>query len=216
MSNSYDPQSPSQFKTVPLQHQDAMGVAMKRNPFGEGSERFAFQFFELADDYRTIVGKSLVAKESRFFFTKGKNCSPKETWNLREKFVKTFCSAQQQARVVADAFNAKLDAMPNLDPFTARVSFVNCSVYYINDKELGKIAVLVEPKLDPRKFKKWNNNYGVRMMIESIVTHLFYFLQKKIAFFCRSCRECLGKEKTKLRVKRLLMTNLKDPSVRFL
>lgn len=135
-----------------------MGVAMKRIPFGEGSERFAFQFFELANDYRTIVGEPLVAKESRFIT----NNSPHSNWEQREKFVKTFCSAQQQARMIAEAFNAKLDAMPNLDPFTARVSFVNCSVYYIDDKVMGKIAVLVEPKLDPTKFKKWNNNYGVR------------------------------------------------------
>ena len=154
---SYDPDVPGSFKIVSLQNHNAKGIAIRNNPFGQGSERFAFQLFELAEDYLTVVGKPSVAKDSRLF------CTGSSDWEHKEKFVRTFCSTQQQAQLIAKAFNAKLDAMPNLDPFTARISFVNCSVYHVKDKDMGKQAFLVDEEfLDPQKFQKWNNNFGVR------------------------------------------------------
>ena len=53
------------YETVPLLHPDARYVAMSTGPFGEGAERFAYRFYEVAEDCKTIVGRPLVAKESR-------------------------------------------------------------------------------------------------------------------------------------------------------
>jgi hypothetical protein len=47
---------------VPLQDPEARGVAIRKSPFAEGSERFAYQFFEVAADGATVVGQPLVAK----------------------------------------------------------------------------------------------------------------------------------------------------------
>ncbi len=138
-----------------LQHPDAAGVAMKRQPFGEGQERFAFQFFEIAKDGVTVVGEPLVAKESRFIHD---SIDGDDNWKARDKFAKRFCKVQMAARNAAIEFNKRLDTLVSLDPNTARVSFLNCSVYYLSHPK-GEIAVIVEKKLNG-KFLKWNNNNG--------------------------------------------------------
>jgi hypothetical protein len=51
-----------------LQNPEASCVALAKGPFGEGAERFAFRFYELAADRQTIVGRPLVAKESRLIY----------------------------------------------------------------------------------------------------------------------------------------------------
>jgi hypothetical protein len=62
---SYEKRSKT-FEFAPLQSKDACGVAIKKVAFGEGGERLAFQFFEVASDGTTVVGEALVAKLSRF------------------------------------------------------------------------------------------------------------------------------------------------------
>lgn len=144
------------FSKSPFQHPDAAGVAIKRQAFGEGQERFAFQFFEVAKDGVSVVGEPLVAKESRFIQD---SVDGTDNWKARDKFAKRFCKVQMSARNTAHEFNKKLDSLKNLDPDTARVSFLNCSIYYLTHPEKGDFAVIVEQKLDGH-FQKWNNNNG--------------------------------------------------------
>lgn len=143
------------FKTVPLQHPEARGVAIARKAFGEGTERFAYQFFEVAADGTTVLGDPLVAKESKFVSEATSN-KVKET----EKFVRRFCRINHQAAKAAAAFNAKLDSIKLLDADTARVAFLPCSVYCVSDPENGKLALGVERRLFGQ-FQKWNSNNGV-------------------------------------------------------
>jgi Mg-chelatase subunit ChlD len=146
------------FQERPLQNEGAKGVAIKKVAFGEGTERNAFQFFEVAADNKTVVGKPLVAKESRYVMdTYGPEAVAK-----MDKFVRRFCRIQRQAAKTAEAFNAKLDTIQNLDSETARVSVLPCSVYYVNEPSRGgRIPYIVEPRIPPEDFEKWNSNNGV-------------------------------------------------------
>jgi len=166
------------FKPAPLQHPEARGVAFKKMAFGEGSERLAHQFFEIEEDGVTVIGPPLVAKESRFIEEKeekirifsdknlnkiSKNSlSPsniEDKWVDRDDFAKRFCKLQYTACNAARMFNLKLDEIKNLDDDTPRISFLECSIYYLNDEKKGDYAVVVEKKLHG-KFQKWNNNNG--------------------------------------------------------
>ena len=142
-----------EYRDAPLQDPGAKYVAFSKGIFGEGAERFAYRFFELASDARTIVGRPLVAKESRHALEHG--------GAFRKAFVKSFCETQQLARRIAKEFNAKLESM-NVDPKTPRVDVLDCSIYYLKDKYLGELATLVEPRIDHNKWHKWNANNGVR------------------------------------------------------
>jgi len=124
---------------------------MNKKVFGEGAERYAFRFFEVGEDGKTVVGKPLVAKESRLVLDGGEE--------HRNRFVRTFCQTQQLARRIADEFNEKMDSL-HIDKATPRVSFLDCSVYELDDINLGKQSVLVEEKIDHLKWHKWNMNNG--------------------------------------------------------
>lgn len=143
------------FEETPLQHSAAKFVAISKGPFGEGAERFAYRFFELAKDRRTILGPPLVAKESRLVLE-----DESGDQMARKKFVRTFCATQQLARRLAEEFNEKLDQTHRVHAMTPRVTFLDCSIYQLNDKHLGKQSVLVERKLDHTKWHKWNSNNG--------------------------------------------------------
>jgi hypothetical protein len=54
------------FSLAEYQHPDTCFVAFAKGPFGEGVERFAYRCYEVAADGATILGKALVAKESRY------------------------------------------------------------------------------------------------------------------------------------------------------
>ncbi len=139
-----------------LKHPEAVGVAMKKKAFGEGSERFAFQFFEVAKDGSTVVGCPLVAKESRFI---NDNIHGSD-WKTRDKFAKRFCKVQLAARKAAIEFNKKLDSLINLDSHVARITFLDCSIYYLTNPDTQEeFAVVVEKRLEG-EFDKWNNNNG--------------------------------------------------------
>jgi hypothetical protein len=140
------------YDSAPMEHPSAQFVALNKAAFGEGAERFAFRLFEVTEDGETVVGKSLVAKESRLVLEKGDK--------TRETFVRTFCQTQQLARRIADEFNEKLDHLRRVHKGTPRVKFLDCSVYDLDDILLGKQSVLVEEKLDHTKWHKWNANNG--------------------------------------------------------
>ena len=142
------------FEPAPLQNRDAHYVAMHESTFGEGAERFAFRFFEVGADRKSVIGKPLVAKESRFIV------NGYDTEEARKQFVNTFCQTQQLARRIAIEFNAKLDELNCVGESTPRVSILDCSVYIIDDINMGQNSVLVEEKLDHTKWMKWNSNNG--------------------------------------------------------
>ena len=58
-------------------------------------------------------------------------------------------------------FNDKLKAHPRVHPDTPQVSFLDCSIYELDDETTGKASVLVEDKLDHSKWYKWNSNNGM-------------------------------------------------------
>jgi Mg-chelatase subunit ChlD len=135
--------------TFGLQHPDARFVALSKGPFDEGGERFAYRFYELAADRRTIVGNAYVAKANRLV-TDG------DAAKARQHFAATHCSTQQRAKILADIFNAKMDETASIDEMTPKIQFLECSIYEIG----GKVSLLVEDRLDPRKWHKWNANNG--------------------------------------------------------
>jgi Alpha-kinase family len=145
------------YDEVPLQQSDAMYVAFCKEPFGEGAERFAYRFFEIASDGETILGRPMVAKESKFIF----NESGVEDETARKMFVETFCETQQIALRMALKFNDRLKSNPRVHHDTPRISFLDCSIYELDDMNLGKFSVLVENKLDESKWFKWNSNNGM-------------------------------------------------------
>jgi len=144
----------SVFEEAPLQNPEAEFVAIHREAFGEGAERIVFRFYEVADDGGTIIGRPLVAKESRLVLDEHQN------ENERKKFVRTFCETQQISRRLAEKFNEKVGGMPAVDPKTPKVTFLDCSIYQLDDLNIGKQSVLVEERLDESKWFKWNANNG--------------------------------------------------------
>jgi Alpha-kinase family/von Willebrand factor type A domain len=145
------------YDEVPLQHADAKYVAFSKGPFGEGAERFAFRFFEIASDGKTVLGLPMVAKESRFIL----NEVGVENEEARKTFVQTFCGTQQIARRLAMKFNDRLKSNPRVHHDTPRISILDCSIYELDDIYLGKLSVLVESRLDESKWFKWNSNNGM-------------------------------------------------------
>ena len=144
-----------EFELSQLQNKNAAYVGMNREIFGEGGERFAYRFYEVAEDGATVVGKALVAKESRYVV---ENSLDDE--RSRRKFVETFCKTQQLARRIAEEFNEKIKTLNRVDDSTPGVSFLDCSVYRLDDDNLGELSVLVEERLDESKWHKWNANNG--------------------------------------------------------
>jgi hypothetical protein len=145
----------SAFEKAPLQHDSARCVAFSRGPFGEGAERYAYRFYELKADQRTIVGPALVAKESRLVLETNTG-GDQARWD----FVKKFCHAQQLARRLATEFNITLQQTRRAHRSMPKIAFLDCSVYKLDDHKLGKMSVLVEEKLDDDKWHKWNTNNG--------------------------------------------------------
>lgn len=141
------------YEEAELQHSQARYVAFAKCPFGEGAERFAYRFFELAADRLTIVGKAMVAKESRLLVLDDHDEKG------RKEFTATFCKTQQLARRLAKEFNDKLKRS-NVDERTPTVSFLDCSIYELKDGDGQIWSVLVEEKLDHTKWQKWNSNNG--------------------------------------------------------
>lgn len=149
------------YERTELQHPDAQYVAFAKGPFGEGAERFAFRFFELAADCKTILGKALVAKESRLILED-------DNERARKRFTANFCKTQQLACRLAKEFNDKLMASFHVDESTPTITFLDCSLYELDDDKLGTLSVLVEDKLDHTKWQKWNSNNGFVKGMEEV------------------------------------------------
>jgi hypothetical protein len=143
------------YEKAELQHPSARYVAFAKGPFGEGAERFAYRFFELAADHRTVVGRAMVAKKSRLILDVD---GPNE--KARKEYTASFCKTQQLARRLAKEFNEKLKESYRVDQRTPIVSFLDCSIYELDDPDLGVLSVLVEDKLDHTNWHKWNCNNG--------------------------------------------------------
>ena len=75
-------------------------------------------------------------------------------------FHRGFCLTQMKAQELALAFNAALEQLPGVDHTVPRVQFLDCSVYMVEDDVHGRFGVLVEKRLDPTLYRKWNNNAG--------------------------------------------------------
>jgi hypothetical protein len=155
----------SEFEVMPLQHPDAAFVAVCHKSFGEGGERFAFHFYEIAADGRTIVGIPTVAKERRHVLESEEG---NDESVARARFVKKFCTGQQFARRLANEFNEKLDNLHRVDPLTPRVSFLDCSVYELESNTGKKQSMLVEERLNELKWHKWNANNGYVEGMQSV------------------------------------------------
>jgi len=143
------------FKPMKPIHPLAVGVALASEFFGEGAERLVREFREIGPNGQ-FIGQKLVAKESRFQM----DVSKMDRQQII-KFHQTFCNTQERAELLAQVFNQKLTQLPGYDyQKTPLISFLDCSIYVVNDINLGKIGVLVEKQLNPSKYKKWNDNCG--------------------------------------------------------
>ena len=129
--------------------QDAIGVAMKKQIFGEGAERMVRKFREF-DVRRKFVGPWMVAKQSRFV--------EDENDADHKMFHRSFCSTQLTSEYIAKKFNKRLATIPGVISRTPRIKFLDCQVYLLRDSTLGATGVLVEKMLDVSKYKKWNSN----------------------------------------------------------
>ena len=133
----------------------AIGVALEHSFFGEGAERLVREFREKGSN-GLFTGEKLVAKESRFQMDV-------ENTNRRDiiEFHRNFCDTQHRAQRLAEVFNSRLERLPGYDPLTTPlISFLECSVYVVHDRNFGRMSALVEKQLDPSKYKKWNDNQG--------------------------------------------------------
>ena len=143
------------WEPMPPLNSDATGVALEVSFFGEGAERLVREFREIGSDGR-FTGERLVAKESRFQMDVGYT-DRRDIIN----FHKTFCDTQHRAQRLAKVFNSRLKQLPGYDERTTPlISFLECSVYVVGDRNLGTMSSLVEKQLDPSKYKKWNDNQG--------------------------------------------------------
>ena len=143
------------FISMPPLAPTARGVALADKFFGEGAERLVREFREIGPQ-GIFVGQKLVAKESRFQIDVA-NTDVRQI----KAFHETFCNTQERAQRLAKVFNKRLVKVPGYDTETTpKISFLECSVYIVNDDNLGEIGMLVEKQLNPNKYKKWNDNCG--------------------------------------------------------
>ena len=138
----WDYNSKSWVRSGPLSPK-AKGYASSKAICGEGAERMVWRFREV-DHFGDFVGPELVAKHSRFV-----EDFKAQDWKA---FHTTFCRTQAQAQRLAEEFNAQLAKVPGVDDRTPRIMFLDCAVY--------PNGYLVERRLDPKRYTKWNNNAG--------------------------------------------------------
>ena len=156
---------------IPLQSEVADGLAVCKQPFGQGGERFAFIAREVrgANDPSTcrFVGAWLVAKKSSRIRSEAER-----------GFHVMYTKLQKTADRLARKFNERLLFLENvLSCLLPRVEFLECSVYSWKREEREQLEVktkeyevqwlkteaecLVEPLLDASKeFVKFNSNSG--------------------------------------------------------
>ena len=133
----------------------AVGFAMDKIAFAEGTERFAYRFQEL-DDREKLVGKNLVAKEIKGVRDESK----------KRQFHKQFCRVQRRAADLAKQFNKAIFKTQSLkpesrdDPNPPKITFAKCSVYRYKDKDSEQSASILVENFLKGKFTKYNSNNG--------------------------------------------------------
>ena len=126
-----------------------MWVAVRKEYFGEGAERIVRKFREVSTSGE-FVGTKMVAKETRFV---------EDLISFAgdvQDFHQVFSQTQTQAQGLAMKFNEKLATIPGVDESVARILFLDCTVYVLDNN----VGVLVEKELPPTKYMKWNGNNG--------------------------------------------------------
>jgi len=133
-----------QWEDKPLFAPDANGFAVKKKFFEKGAERIVFEMMEI-NAMGNPVGPQLVAKDSKFLVK-----------YARTKFHEVFVRTQMKAANLAQKFNAKLDHK-GIDRLIPRIQFLPCCIYNCN---MASTVYLAEKRLNPERYKKWNDNTG--------------------------------------------------------
>lgn len=128
----------------------AVSVMVHECVMGEGAERVVHRFHEL-DRFGKRVGLPLVAKETRFVHS--------YTADEHIEYHRTFMKTQVKADRIAREFNTSVAQLGSATPI-ARIHFLEPRVYLVKDAYLGVYGMLVEKRLDPLRYVKWNNNAG--------------------------------------------------------
>jgi hypothetical protein len=171
------------YNPVPLQHPNAQFVAYAQGPFGEGAERVAYRFYEIAaaKESRLVLGIDGIGDEA-----------------ARKSFARSFCKTQQLSRQYAERFNEKLNALKSVDSSTPRVKFLDCSIYQIQDPNEGKLSVLVEERLDESRWQKWNSNNGYVKGMKSTPQYDVHQMSQALSMLkLNDMHDALGVEETK-------------------
>jgi len=132
---------------------DANSFDIEDKPFGEGSERLAYMFFE-TDSNGKRLGKPMVAKESNRI----------DSEERKVTFHGDFCRVQHKASELAAVFNKTVKKAQNLRPIekwmrVPEISFLECHVYEYIAADGMTCGLLVEQYLKG-KFTKYNGNNG--------------------------------------------------------
>jgi Alpha-kinase family len=149
------------YEKAALQHPDAKCVALAKDPFKDGTERVAYRFYEVAEDGKTIVGVPMVAIESRSVVEVPYGIAENVD---RINFVAKFMKTRQMAHRLAEQFNDQLKTNRRIHEDTPLISFIDASIYELDDMGIGKTCVLVEEKLDDNKWQKWEPSKVVTMV----------------------------------------------------
>ena len=136
----------------------AQGIALCKDKLGIGAERVVFSL-HVYDRYHSTTEEALSAgfrfKQSELV---GKESKFVEDVQSSERFHKTFIITQQKASELAIAFNSSISKLPSFCPYTTpSISFLDCYLFYVPSKQ---ISILVEKRLDIKKYKKFNDNMG--------------------------------------------------------
>lgn len=136
-----------------FRHAAAIGFDMEKVPFGKGAERLAYMFYEVTEQRRR-VGKSMVAKETKFV----------DDEERKVQFHETFCRVQRKSNEFAVEFNRVIKKTPTLTPIdsslkTPDIRFLDCHVYAYTQDDGIVCGLLVEDFLKGR-FTKYNGNNG--------------------------------------------------------
>lgn len=130
----------------------AAGIAVGKSYFGEGAERIVFAMTEI-DAAMRPVGIPLVAKLSLY---KHQESSLE---HLR-RWHRTFAKTQIRAKKYAKKFNMNLDNL-GVSKLIPRIDFLDCSIYEsVAEDGAQNYTWLVEKRLNPSRYIKWNDNKG--------------------------------------------------------
>lgn len=135
---------------VPLMHPSAIGIAVKVGYFAKGAERAAYEMTEIAAGPKA-VGQALVGKFSLY----------EEASQI--EFHKRCALTQSESGRLAHKFNERLNELQRMHNgiFIPHIDFLPVWFYEWRSKTLTPVtALLCEKRLDPTRFKKWNDNKG--------------------------------------------------------